>query len=328
MPGTSSPSANSVNTYPGIARGSTSAHSIQRRPGNSKKDTSAASEVPSRKVPAPTPTRMKAVACIASGRRPEKRRERAGGDDEGERQADERPCHEHCAEDRADGEAIERPPLQAAGLPGAQRLSPTPNHLVHEVERLREVRAGAVHVDRVLLEVAELSDLLRRPRTRHHRELMVVLGEHLLLSRLEQELDQLAGVLLVVAATHDAEAGEVHVRAAPLLVGPLERHGEVGVGLELAAQVVGVGQAHVAVAVGDRVQHVGVRAEDVRVVRHPAAQHAPRWPRARPSRDGRRRTRRCTRWSRSAGTGGPSTSGRRGPRRWSPRRASRAPSSA
>ena len=39
-------------------------------------------------------------------------------------------------------------------------------------------------------------------------------------------------------------------------------------------EVVGVGEAHVAVTVGDRVQHVRVGAEDVWVVGHPAAQHA------------------------------------------------------
>ena len=43
---------------------------------------------------------------------------------------------------------------------------------------------------------------------------------------------------------------------------------------QLAAEVVRVREPDVAVAVGDLLEHVGVRAEDVRVVGHPAPQHA------------------------------------------------------
>src|SRR5918993_922167 len=139
-----------------MASGSTSAHSIQRRPGNSKKETSAASAVPSRKVPAPTPTRRMAVASRASGRKPEKR-------DSPPRAARRGPCRRRSHREAA---------------------ASVPPHLVHQVERLLEVRAGAVHVDRVLLEVAELGDLLGRLRALHHRELVVVLGKYLLLARL------------------------------------------------------------------------------------------------------------------------------------------------
>ena len=46
-----------------------------------------------------------------------------------------------------------------------------------------------------------------------------------------------------------------------------------------------------------------------------------RWPRGRPWRAGRPRTRRCTRSCPSAGRDCPSSAGRRGPRRWSARRA-------
>ena len=59
-------------------------------------------------------------------------RERAGGDDERERQADERPCHEHRAEDRADGEAIERlapqsHPTWSIRLSASVRCAPAPS---------------------------------------------------------------------------------------------------------------------------------------------------------------------------------------------------------
>ena len=63
------------------------------------------------------------------------------------------------------------------------------------------------------------------------------------------------------------------MRAAALLVGPDRGHREVGVLLELAAEVVGVGQADVAGALGDRVEHVDVRPQDLGVVVHPAPQH-------------------------------------------------------
>ncbi len=52
-----------------MASGSTSTHSIHERPGKSQNDTSAASDVPSRSVPEPTPTIRRPVAMNASGRK-------------------------------------------------------------------------------------------------------------------------------------------------------------------------------------------------------------------------------------------------------------------
>src|SRR5215217_4802818 len=140
-----------------MASGSTSAHSIQRRPGNSKKETSAASAVPSRKVPAPTPTSRKTVASTASGRKPEKRERPPGAtmNESGRPMSGPATSNAQRTVPRAKP-SRERRCASAGGCPARSDLiASVPPDLVHQVERFLETRARAVHVDRVLLEVAE-----------------------------------------------------------------------------------------------------------------------------------------------------------------------------
>jgi hypothetical protein len=85
-------------------------------------------------------------------------------------------------------------------------------------------------------------------------------------------LHQLDRVRPVLGALDEADAGQVRVRARPVLVGPGGRDRERRVVLEDAPEVVVVGEADVAAAGVDRLQHVDVGAEDLRLVGHPAAQ--------------------------------------------------------
>src|SRR5215216_3233695 len=246
MPGRSSPSAKSVKTYPGIASGSTSVHSIHLRPGKSQNETRAARAVPSKSVPAPTPPTSTTVATTASGKRSEN-------------------------SDRPPGATakLRGSPMSGAATAAAQTTvrsaqASIPSHFIHQPHGLAEVRAGAVDVDRIALEAGAAP----------YRILVVVLYEHPLLGRLEEVLDQLAGLVGLVGSPHNPDPREVDVRAPTLLVGPDRRHREVRIVGKLALQVVVVREPDVAVAVGDGIEHVGVRAEDLRVVLHPAAQHA------------------------------------------------------
>ena len=133
-----------------MASGSTSAHSIQRRPGNSKKETSAARRGAEQEGAGAHADEQEAVASIASGRRPEKRESPPGATMKESGRPISGPGHEQRAQDRADGEAIEGAAPQSHPT-SSIRLSASV-----------EVLAGAVHVDRVALEVAELGDLGRR----------------------------------------------------------------------------------------------------------------------------------------------------------------------
>ena len=87
-----------------------------------------------------------------------------------------------------------------------------------------------------------------------------------------QPLHQRHGRRHVLRARDDADARDVRVRPRAVLVGPRRRDGEVGVVLEDPAEVVVVGQADVALALGDHQQQLAVGVDDPRLVRHPRPQ--------------------------------------------------------
>ena len=98
---------------------------------------------------------------------------------------------------------------------------------------------------------------------------LAVLHDRLLRLAGGEELHQADRVrALLAGALDEPDAGDVGVRAGAVLVGPRGRDREVGVVLQLACEVVVVGEPDVAVAGGDRLEHVDVGAEDLRVVGH------------------------------------------------------------
>jgi hypothetical protein len=82
-------------------------------------------------------------------------------------------------------------------------------------------------------------------------------------------LHQRGRVGLVLGALDEPDARQVRVRAGPVLVGPGGRDREVRIVRELARQVVVVGEPDVAAPGRDRVEHVDVGAQDLRLVGHP-----------------------------------------------------------
>ena len=184
------------------------------------------------------------------------------------RQPEQRAGHEQAATSVS---AVQPSSGSRAGAAAAGRRAQShPTSFISRTASRGAARPG--DVDRVALEASRTARSPARPRRRATTaNSWLLCGEQLLLVGRGQVLDQLdrASRGLSVPLT-TAEAGQVHVRAAALLVGPDGRDREVGIVLELAAEVVGVREADVAAAVGDRVEHVGVRAEDRRVVGHPA----------------------------------------------------------
>ena len=122
---------------------------------------------------------------------------------------------------------------------------------------------------------AQSRDVLRRRDLGVRGELAV--GDDLALAlRRRQVLDERRRVGGVLGALHEPDAGEVRVRAGAVLVGPGGRDGEVGVVREDPREVVVVGEPDVAAARGDRLEHVDVGAEDLRLVGHPRLEQRPR----------------------------------------------------
>ena len=131
---------------------------------------------------------------------------------------------------------------------------------------------------------------------------LAVGGDLALRVRRGQVLHQRDRVGAVLGALDEPDAARGwRARRAPSWSGHAGRDRELRVVVEHAAEVVVVGQADVAAAGGDRLEHVDVRAEDLRVVGHPASAGAPRSRPARAWRSGRRRATGCTRCSRCAG---------------------------
>ena len=131
-----------------------------------------------------------------------------------------------------------------------------------------EQRPGLLDVDRVGLHARPVADVLGRRHVRVGGELAVLHDRLLRLTRGE-ELHQADRVrALLAGALDEPDARHVGVGAGAVLVGPRGRDREVRVVLELAGEVVVVGEPDVAVAGGDRLEHVDVGAEDLRLVGH------------------------------------------------------------
>ena len=101
---------------------------------------------------------------------------------------------------------------------------------------------------------------------------LAVLHDRLLGLGAGEVLHEANRVRAVLGALDEPDPGEVGVRARAVLVRPGGRDREVRVVGELAAEVVVVGEADVAAVGRDRLEHVDVGAEDLRVVGHPGAQ--------------------------------------------------------
>ena len=224
-----------------------------------------------------------------------------------ERQDEQRPGHQRSAA------SVSRSSRRAAPRDGGASVPP---HLVHQLRPRR--RAGcpppATSIgSRLKLPNCAISGVGRR---RVDGELVLFCAKTRCSLRLtvRYSISSLAPPPWSAPCTTPMP-GQVHVRAAAVLVGPDRRHREVRVLLELAAR-------------GSRsssARRRNRRPRSPRARRRPSPGSSGRWPssaaasarwrRGRPSRSGRRRTRRCTRSCPSAGRAGPSSAGRRGPRR-------------
>ena len=175
-------------------------------------------------------------------------------DHEAQRQPDQRPGHQHRGHEGHDGHPQ---PTSFIRCTASSRLAPAPRSIA--VDRDATGRSGRAPAP---------ARRPARPRTPCCCRRTRAAGRGSRGTRAARWAR--AGV----APPDHPDPGEVHVRAATALVRPLDGHREVRVLLELAAQVVRVDQADVAATLGDRLEHVGVRAEELRVVGHPAPEHA------------------------------------------------------